>query len=570
MTTTTAPDDQLTTEPELLQRRRARTGWPALVASVAGGTALIAVHGSLYGNWLVDDAAITFAYARSIAEGAGSALQPGAEPTEGYSNPAWLAVLVLGRVLGLFDRGAVFGVPDYVLFPKALAMLCCAGVLLACHTAARRVFHRPWLVTLVFGAVLAAVPSFVIWVFSGLENPLYALATSWLAVVLFRAVLDDRLRSPRVAVVAGLLVALAALTRPDGLIYAAAYPLVVLIHLRRTELLVAVRAVALSTAAFLVPFGAYLTWRRLEFGRWLALPAAAKGQTAPELDQFVRIGEVVQYAGAFTVLVVAVCVGMVLARGSRLGSGLLALLVPLGLALTGYAVLTADWMGQLRFATPVWVLGALIAVFAVARVLARGTARRRAAVAVALTAAVLPSTAWFATTAQEFRASPTVPMCVVAEAFGRGYNGLADVLDVERATVALPDIGGTALASRLTVVDLAGLAEPRLADLWGAHDMAGVRDYVLDRVRPTFLHSHGAWSQATGIADDPRLAADYHVISAGPVAEDWVRRDAVPDASRLAELREYVRTELAPASRAQGAAPRGHCGPTVHPGQLPG
>ncbi|MEU0883085.1 hypothetical protein ABZ345_31130 [Lentzea sp. NPDC005914] len=567
--TLTAPE-QLTAEPEPRQPRRERTGWPAVAASVVGGTALIALHGSFYGNWVVDDAAITFAYARNIAEGAGSVLQPGAEPTEGYSNPAWLAVMALGRVLGLFDRGTIFGVPDYVLFPKALAVLCCAGVLLACHTAARRVFRRPWPVTLAFGAVLAAVPSFVIWMFSGLENPLYALVTCWLAVVLFGAVLDDRLWSNRVAVVAGLLVALAALTRPDGLVYVAAYPLVTLVHLRRTGLLVAARAVALSTAAFLVPFGTYVAWRRLEFGRWLALPAAAKGQAAPELDQFVRVGEVVQYAGAFAVLVVAVCLGVVLARGSRLGSGLVALLVPLGLALTAFAVLAPDWMGQLRFATPVWVLGALIAVFAVARLLARATARRRVAVAAAVIAAALPSAAWFTTTADEFRTAPIVPMCLVTETFGRGYNGLADILGVERATLALPDVGGTALASRLTVVDLAGLAEPRLADLWGAKDMAGLRDYVFDRARPTFLHSHGFWSQTTGIADDPRLAADYYVISAGPVAQDWVRRDAVPDAARLEQLREYVRTELTPAVRAQENAPRGHCGPTLRPGQLPG
>ncbi len=104
--------------------------------------------------------------------------------------------------------------------------------------------------------------------------------------------------------------------------------------------------------------------------------------------------------------------------------------------------------------------------------------------------------------------------------------------------------------------------------MWGAADMAGVRDYVFDRVRPAFIHSHGAWSYATGIADDPRMAADYYVISAGTAAEDWVRRDVVPDAARLAELREYFRTELMPALHAQQIAPRGTCGPALRPGQL--
>ena len=562
MTATTVPEQRAAEVPPSRRPRRGR--W---VAPVAVGTALIAAHGALYGNWLVDDAAITFAYARTITDGAGVVLQPGAEPVEAFSNPAWLALLALGRLVGLFDRGAVFGVPDYVLFPKALAALCCAGVLLACHTAARRVFRRPGLVTVVFGAVLAAVPSFVVWVFSGLENPLYALVTCWLAVVLFGAVLDDRLLSARVAAVVGALVALAALTRPDGLVYAGAYPLLVLLTLRRAGLAAAVRSVALSTAVFLVPFGAYVAWRRAEFGRWLALPAAAKSQDPPDLAQFTRVGEVVQYAGASAVLAVALCVGMVLARGSRLGSGLIALLVPLGLSLAAFAVLAHDWMGELRFATPVWVLGALVAVFAAARVLGRGAARRRAVLSVVLAAAMLPTAAQFANAARAFRAAPTVPMCLVAEMYGRGYNGLADVLGVERASLLLPDIGGTALTSRLAVVDLVGLAEPRLADLWGARDAAGVRDYVFDRVKPTFIHSHEGWSQATGIADDPRMAADYHVISADPVPQDWVRRDAVADVARLAELRDYVRTELEPAASAQRNAPRSHCGPTLRVGQ---
>ncbi|HWM05717.1 MAG TPA: hypothetical protein VNP92_25535, partial [Actinophytocola sp.] len=69
-------------------------------------TAVTTLHALAYGRWIVDDAGITFAYARSITSGAGPVLQPGAEPVEGYSNPAWLLVLAAGRAIGLFDRGA--------------------------------------------------------------------------------------------------------------------------------------------------------------------------------------------------------------------------------------------------------------------------------------------------------------------------------------------------------------------------------------------------------------------------------------------------------------------------------
>jgi hypothetical protein len=62
------------------------------------------------------DEAKTFGYARNVAAGLGPVLQPGAEPVEGYSNPTWPAPLAVGARIGLFNSGAIFGVPDYVLF----------------------------------------------------------------------------------------------------------------------------------------------------------------------------------------------------------------------------------------------------------------------------------------------------------------------------------------------------------------------------------------------------------------------------------------------------------------------
>ena len=59
-------------------------------------TAVAAGHASLYGRWEVDDAGITFAYARSVATGAGPVLQPGAPPVEGFSDPAWMVLLAFG------------------------------------------------------------------------------------------------------------------------------------------------------------------------------------------------------------------------------------------------------------------------------------------------------------------------------------------------------------------------------------------------------------------------------------------------------------------------------------------
>ncbi|MDT5014040.1 MAG: hypothetical protein QOD39_200, partial [Mycobacterium sp.] len=235
------------------------------LVAVGVPTLLTGLHATYYGPWIVDDAGLPFAYARSLATGAGPVLQAGAEPVEGYSNPAWVAILVVGRWLGLFDRGTLFGIADIVLFPKLVALLCCLGIFAAMYAIAKSVTQRPVLVTVIAGAATSAVPSFVIWTTSGLENALFALAVTVLAAVLACAALDGRLLVTKTAVLAGLLAALAALTRPDGLVYVVAFPIAAAIMLRRETTRQTVRACVKSVIAFAVPVLTYLLWRLLTF-----------------------------------------------------------------------------------------------------------------------------------------------------------------------------------------------------------------------------------------------------------------------------------------------------------------
>jgi hypothetical protein len=55
----------------LAAKRRSRFG---AVLAIALPTSLAGLHALFYGRWIVDDAAITFAFARSIATGSGPVL----------------------------------------------------------------------------------------------------------------------------------------------------------------------------------------------------------------------------------------------------------------------------------------------------------------------------------------------------------------------------------------------------------------------------------------------------------------------------------------------------------------
>ncbi len=556
-----------------------RRGWRpklAAVAAILGGTALIAAHASLYGNWLIDDAAITFAYSRDVADGFGPVLQPGALPVEGYSNPTWMILLALGKLVGLFDHGTIFGVNDQILFPKALALACCLGVLVLFYFGAKTLSRRPALITFVAGAALAAIPSFVIWCFSGLENSFYALTVTAIAVLCLRAVQRGKLLNHQVAIGTGLIAMAAALTRPDGIIYAGAYPIVVALFLKRELLARSIRAVVVSVAAFAVPYGAYVVFRWFEFGRLVPNTAVAKGQDPPTLDDLDRPAQIVDYIGWLVVAVAVACLVMLLVRPSKLRTGLVALLAPFGLTVVAFIVLEYDWMGQLRFATPVWTLGAFGGAIVVVEALAAARLRGRIALACLLVVALVSSVSGLYTQGTTYRAHAKTAFCIVAERDAQAINGFADILKLpDTAQVGLIDLGGTSLGSRIRVLDLAGLGDKPIADYLHKADMAGLRDYTFTVAKPEMITFIGSWITTLQFDKDPRFDRDYATIFVNrPIGDDtvdsrnWVsyhvRRDLV-DPAKLAELQAYAQKTLPPILELNKTAGLRACAP-IKPG----
>ncbi|WP_091304284.1 hypothetical protein [Amycolatopsis tolypomycina] len=568
--TETSPSDV----PEDPATTTATRGWGARLApvlAVLAGVAAVAVHATRYGHWIVDDAAITFSYARSFADGLGPVLQPGAPPVEGFSDPTWMVLLGLGKLVGLFDHGTLFGIPDYVLYPKALGLLFTGGVLTACYIAAKQIFTRfAWLVTLIAGLTLATIPSYVIWVVSGLENSLFAFAVVTLGVTLFVSVKRDVLLTPKVALWSGVMVAFAALTRPEGLIYAGAYPLAALFLLRSGLFWKSFRLALLSVAAFAVPFGAYVVWRYTEFGRLLANPSVAKQQGLPGFDAVKRPFELVGYAGWAGVVVLALVIAFALAKAPW-RRPLIALLVPLGLGIVAYGVMVADWMYQHRFASPIWALAVIAGTLSAGELLRHRQALLRVGIVVVLVGAFVPTAIGFAAAADKFAKNPNITACLVADRFGRGFNTYADILGLQKASLLLPDLGGSSMTSRLELVDMAGLVNKPIADLVHDNDLQGLRDYVFDTVKPTFIHSWGPWAAGNGIALDPRLDRDYELIYSSPIEGlrngDWVRRDAVTDPAKLKAAQEYAAETIPAVAANRFGGPLDDCGPTMHPGQ---
>lgn len=175
-------------------------GWLLLLIVVAVGLQLTLV------KWIVEDAAISFAYARHFAAGEGLVTYPGGERVEGYSNPLWTFLLAGFYAVGVDGfvsnkiMGVVFGT---VTVPVTWAI------------AREARPHRADAVPILAAALLAVSAQFAIWSAGGLENSLLNLL---LAVAIWRGLVEGRRGGVPWSALAWVGVAM---TRPEGVLYAA-------------------------------------------------------------------------------------------------------------------------------------------------------------------------------------------------------------------------------------------------------------------------------------------------------------------------------------------------------------
>lgn len=527
---------------------------------------LLVLHALAFGAWIVDDAGISFTYARSLASGYGLVSQPGLPPVEGFSNFLWTVGLAPAFLVRLFHP---------VFTPKLISLALLAGSFflldrsLMTLTGSRAVSR----ITLL---LLAVCTPFVIWTVSGLENPLYIFLLCLLLWLIVRE--RDNRENGSLPLAAGAVAAGIAMTRPDGLVFAALYPLLTL-TLRRSGALG--RWVRYGAALALL-LGGFLLFRWTYFGQLFPNTYFAKGGPSPGayLDlltlQPPMMGKVFDLFGSVAergnvLLLAALVVGtayLIGARRFRWSHGVLLAFAYLGAA--PYLLLPHDWMPEFRFATPFFPF---LYAYGVALAASLGDRlpeeRRRLPALAGGLAAVGLSLALFAPRTVLFAAAPTVPFEEVIWKFGLRYNHFADVLGLRQASILLPDVGGTLWTSRLRVYDLAGLIDPVIARTLDKNPEAFYA-YLFEHAKPTFIHTHHYWTLKAGLDYDPRFTRDYvplfDFVEPAVVQRargdrlrsgDFVRRDAIEGkdaalAQIRAELVEYY-NESRPELEKRGA-----------------
>jgi hypothetical protein len=434
-------------------------------------------------DWIVEDAAISFAYAKHMAAGHGPVTYVGGEHVEGYSNPLWTFLLAAFYLVGV--GGFVSN--------KIMAATFAAATIPITWAAAREL--RPGSidgVPLLAAAFLAGSAQFAIWGAGGLENSLLSLL---LAGGLWRALVEARRGGWPLSALFWLGVAL---TRPEGIMYAAigggasmvfrgvsAWPAIE--HAIRTRDGSALaRALWAGTwptlawlATFFLPFVLYQAWRMQTFAwEFPNTYYAKKGNPSKDFAPFEYSRKGWKYTREYAHklwqgwLAPVYLLGMTGVKGWRIGFGVLGvaalavvLLIPGPMVLqdlSWWDLREPSWFVQAR----VWVMTAIAAA---APLVALGRPGWRAltlswTLAVAAVFFALYSGGdWMG--GYRWFASLTVPAALVLAA---GVGGLIDLI---RRWEQSEWVGGTvaiggALALLPAGLILASQSDPALSFLW--------------------------------------------------------------------------------------------------------
>ena len=428
-------------------------------------------------GWAIDDSWVSFRYAANLIEHGELTFQPGAAPVEGMTNLLWtllsclwIAALDLDPIVGARAVGGVCHLATLVL-----------AVLLAARVADRS-GAPAGLAAGATGAILAASGSLAFFAMSGLETPLWGLL---FVGALER--LEATLAAPGrwgPALTAGLLLALLAATRPEGVLVAGLLCLAVL-SARRLRWRAAVLVVVPAALGVL----SLELFRLLWFGALLPNTFHAKPGV---------LVEGLEYLGAFVMYGTGVVGLLAAVPAARRLPAARALLAVLAVVCAGVAWSGGDWMPGSRRLAEVVIGGAILS--GVGLALAAGPWRRLALLGLAgwLAAGLLAgATGW--------DRARQVPL--QARAIAEAANGTPGV-----DSVALADIGRLGYYFDGRILDLVGLTDPEVARRPGRHGDKAWDEAWFRTNRPALVLARSEDPVVDPLPWQPRIGTTEHPV----------------------------------------------------------
>lgn len=518
----------------------------ALVLAIVCGLALAAQYAQHYRKYkafYVDDAAITFTYARNLAQSYGLVCNRGGEVVEGYSNPTWMLLLAAGYTLGV----------DGFTASKFLGLILGASsILLAFWLGAQLVRPRgspedakynklellAFLAIAPFLYLVVASGSFVGWAASGLENAL------WVFLLMLALLLHDReLTDPKPGFPwSATVLFLIAITRPEGI----AFALVIVLHR------IVIRAVfdrsfqrsdALSLVLFVLPLAIYHLWHYHIFAYLLPNTYYAKLGNKGGLPLLLNLDsrgwkQVFSFFAEYRYLILLPLSAIGLLAKDTLRRRLPLLALVLGtIAFCAYT--GGDWMKQYRFLGFAQIGIALLAGLGIANLI-RWALRELSAslriVAVSLVFILTAGLVWwinqpYKEISIKHAKKPTATVRNIKVRADQFHSLAEQAGIIDSASLLEPDLGANSYYSGLEMVDVAMLTDVPIAR--HRFDKRFIREYIFEERKPTFMHIREKWARRSGIRKFKEFRQDYIQLP------DWRKKNQLER-----ELGDYVRKDV--------------------------
>lgn len=256
--------------------------WPMMGMSIAGALAAaglwVVIGGRMLVDWEVDDAYISYRYAWNFVHGSGLIYNPGQPPVEGYTNFLWTVFAAGGIWLGL--------PPDGLALTATIACgICLLG--LTYYLGARLAGTNPAWPLLAVG-LLALSACFITYgpKGSGLEAVPFGVTVLVPIALLWGRDASKRVMWWRVA--GGFALAIAALTRPEGIMAAALFLTVRAWQDRcaRSTNTPTIRLLLAALLPFLLIVVPYQIWRVTFYG--YPFPNTFYAKTGTSFEEVVR------------------------------------------------------------------------------------------------------------------------------------------------------------------------------------------------------------------------------------------------------------------------------------------
>jgi hypothetical protein len=436
-----------------------RNSRPYTILLLLLAVALWALQVIEYVNGTVDDVFITLRVVNNVVTGHGYVFNPG-EYVEGYSNWSWVTMLAgISKLTGIASHSM-----QMLWCAKGLSIFFALLALISVFKLTNRLTSSS-VASALSVLFVACTSPFGYWSSCGLETPLVLFLCTSLAVQF-----HDLERSPSLwrHVVAGLSMALLAITRPEAVAYGA----ILLALLVFRDRAITQRSVVIALS-FAVPFLVFLAWRYSTYGMLLPNTFYAKVGGTSRFFFGIKycLESVVACFAVFPLLVPFIKIRSLQDPAKVIA--LQAMLLVLAFAYFFALYAGADWMPAYRFIVPALGVGVSLGVVAAIQLwesartlLASKTARLALPVCIVLAACAMSFEGRLRT---KLQVGPTL-LPFYADRSGhplKDHEAVADWINEHRDSIRLFATGEAGLIAfrnpEMKLLDLNGLMDTSIA-----------------------------------------------------------------------------------------------------------